>query len=70
MYNKIHSQINGNKKLKILYCFNNQLIDLPKLTNSYHLSCFENKLKNLQLKVKQTQASTQEQQVVATLELM
>jgi general secretion pathway protein L len=35
-----------------------------------NLEQLENELKSLHLKVKQTQASTHEQQVVATLELM
>lgn len=42
-------------------------IDSPDFANLEEL---ENQLKKLKLKVKQTQASTQEQQVVATLELM
>lgn len=39
-------------------------------TDFASLEELENELKKLQLKVKQTQASTREQQVVATLELM
>lgn len=51
--------------------YQNKLLSVTLATTDFaSLEKLENELKKLQLKVKQTQASTREQQVVATLELM
>lgn len=51
--------------------YQNQILSVTLVSTDFaSLEELENALKKLQLKVKQTQASTREQQVIATLELM
>lgn len=51
--------------------FQNKALSVTLVSSDFaNLEKLENELKNLQLKVKQTQASTRDEQVVATLELM
>ncbi|KTD41012.1 type II secretion system protein GspL [Legionella parisiensis] len=51
--------------------YQNKILSVTIISTDFaSLEELENELKKLQLKVKQTQASTREQQVVATLELM
>lgn len=50
--------------------YQNKTISITLVSSDFEsLQKIENKLKQSQLKVKQTQASTKDQQVVATLEL-
>ncbi len=60
---------NSHVRINDLRYQNNTLLVTLTSTDFPNLERIENELKTLQLKVKQTQASTQNEQVVATLEL-
>lgn len=70
LLNEFATHIKGSPiNTEQLRYLNNMLLVTVVSPDFVHLETLEKNLRNAQLKVKQTQASTQEQQVIATLEL-
>lgn len=71
LLNQFAKAVKGNPLTIEQLRYQNKTLSVTLVSADFaSLEGIENKLKSLQLKVKQTQASTRDQQVVATLELM
>ena len=71
LLNQFSKALNNDKFTLEQLHYQNKTLSVTLISTDFaNLEYLENELKKLQLTVKQTQASTREQQVVATLELM